>query len=79
MTPTAPVGYLPNVETTEFVLLGSISVEGDGLLANLDLTPAENLQEEQVFLGPTMVEPNKTLPNFGKPQSEKTTQPLPSP
>ncbi len=79
VAPTATVGYLPNVESTGLAILGSISVEGDGLLANIDLTPAEGPGEQRVFLGPQTIEPNANLPALLMQQLERSTQPLPSP
>ncbi len=61
-------GYLPNIEPPEFAVLGSISVEGDGLLANLDLTPAEESDEDRVFLGPSTIIPSQILQKMGLPQ-----------
>ncbi len=76
--PTAVVGYLPNVESSGLVILGSISVEGDGLLANIDLTPGGGPDEQRVFLGPKTIEPNLSLPELMQ-QLEKATQTLPAP
>jgi len=76
--PAAAVGYLPNVESSGLVILGSISVEGDGLLANLDLTPGEGPNDPRVFLGPKTIEPNLSLPELMQ-QLEKSTQTLPAP
>jgi len=71
-------GYLANVESSEMTILGSISVEGDGLLANLDLTPGGGPDEQQVFLGPKTIDPNLSLPELMQ-QLEKATQTLPAP
>ncbi len=76
---SAAIGYLPNVESSGLEILGSISVEGDGLLANIDLTPADAPDEQRVFLGPQAIEPNANLPALLMQQLERSTQPLPTP
>ncbi len=60
-------------------ILGSISVEGDGLLANIDLTPAEGPDEQRVFLDPRTIEPGVSIPALLGLENEKSTQPLPLP
>lgn len=78
-SPSATVGYLPNVESSQPAILGSLSVEGDGLLANIDLTPGDEPAEQQVFPGPQTVDPKVGLPALLMQQLEKSTQPLPPP
>jgi len=76
---SAAIGYLPNVESSGMEILGSISVEGDGLLANIDLTPAEGPDEQRVFLDPRTIEPGVSIPALLGLENEKSTQPLPLP
>ncbi|NOY29402.1 MAG: hypothetical protein GXP28_04265 [Planctomycetes bacterium] len=81
--PTPETGYLPNVESPGLAIVGSISVEGDGLLANLDLTPGDGPDEQRVFLGPQTLGSQTVGPNLDLPalmqQLEKSTSPLPAP
>ncbi len=66
---------LPNVETPGLEGLGSIPVEGDGLLANVDLTPLDDQDEQRVFIGPQSVEREQVLPSLGNPTKAEATQP----
>jgi len=75
----AAVGYLPNVESSQPTVLGSISVEGDGLLANIDLTPSVQPDAQRIPLVPETVVPGASLPELLMQQLEKSTLPVPSP
>ena len=68
--------YLPNVEPQGLEILGSISVEGDGLLANLDLTPGDGPDENRVFLGPRTIEAPTNIPALLGIDSEELPQSL---
>ena len=79
VAPVERVDYLPNVEPREFAILGNIPVEGDGLLANINLTAGDKPDEQRVFLGPQTIETGPSLPSLGMPSTGDSTQPLPSP
>ncbi len=77
--PMARTAYpLPNVEVPGLEILGSISVEGDGLLANINTSPLGE-QEERVLMGPKAVGLPELLNSLGLPGTGKPLQILPSP
>lgn len=73
------LGYLPNVESSQMVVLGSISAEGDGLLMNLDLASGAVPVESDLLEQLEAIVPSQTLPSLRGLQSEESAQPLPSP
>jgi len=75
----AEMGYeLPNVEPPSFDVLGSIPVEGDGLLANLDMKPLGDGADGRVFLGPQGLDLPPALPPLGNPIPGLGPQTLPT-
>ena len=70
---------LPNVEPAGLEVLGSISVEGDGLLANVDLQNAEERALDNPLLQLQKLNLPEILPSLGLPKDKPLPQLLPSP
>ncbi len=77
--PFTPADYLPNVEPPGLLVLGSISVEGDGILANLDATSKDDPAAERNFLSPQAITPTQALQALEAWQSGGSSQALPFP